>query len=352
MTILALLDLYKKEQQKEAGSDIFSEGWRMEEATDKPEKGRYYNVYHDWKVKGEKVTFVWVVDLKEKTVESFSEPAKALTAFDEKLLKSIGGGDTASTTPEPSPSSSSFVDPKDQKMDPIKLKPLKKEDQAIDILPPVPVEVTSDSPKDVQSISKKPNPDPLPPVPSDVDFSGGVNFELKGVVTSGGVKKALIVGGSAHNEVGTGADVGGGWKVSSITSDRVVIKKGSATQTLTLRGSAGYQPPQGGYAPPASSGGSGSHVDGGNYPRAGEYSGSGNYPKAGSANQGNYPKANISKPGGNKAAAPAKSSAGGPPVIPAAGGSGEAPPIPPAPSSKKPASNDTPDDKPTIIPLD
>lgn len=172
MTISALLDLYKKERQKQIGADVLSEGWRVEEASDKPEKGRYYNVYHDWKEKGEKVTFIWVVDLKEKNVESVSDPAKALIAFDETLLKSIGGGENSAVTgtPEPSPTSSSFVDPKNKPMDPIKLKPLKKEDEAIDILPPVPVEVTSESPKEVHSISKKPPLDPLPPTGSDVDF--------------------------------------------------------------------------------------------------------------------------------------------------------------------------------------
>lgn len=175
------------------------------------------------------------------------------------------------------------------------------------------------------------------------------------MVTSNGVKKALISGGASGNEVAVGSDVGGGWRVTSISTDRMVIKKGSATQTITLRGSSGYKAPQGGGYVPPPTGGSGSYSDSGNYPKAGEYTGSGSYPKAGTTNQGNYPKANVSKPAATKQSAPAqvKRNAGGPPVIPAAG-SGEAPPIPPAPAKKSaPASNNnTPDDKPTIIPLD
>ncbi|MCE1245760.1 MAG: hypothetical protein LWY06_03855 [Firmicutes bacterium] len=361
MVVAALLDLYKKKKQEETGSEVLAEGWRMEEAADKPERGRYYNVYHDWKVKGEKLTFIWIVDLKEKTVEPASDSVKDLIAFDETLLKSIGGGTETAGTPEPSPTSTtgSFVDPKGKPMDPIKLKPLKKEDQSIDILPPVPAEVTSESPKEVHSVSKKPQLDPIIPDQGNPEYSAEPAFELKGVVTSGGVKKALITGGSGNNEVSVGQDAGGGWKVSSISSDRVVVKKGSATQTITLRGSSGYKAPQsggGGYMPPPTSGGSGYSApgDSGNYPKAGEYTGSGNYPKAGSANNGNYPKANVSKPGAApKAVAAPKRTNGGPPVIPAAG-SGEAPPIPPAPSKKAaaPANNNTPDDKPTIIPLD
>ncbi len=368
MTVASRLEFYKNAKEKESKEKIIVGSWRVIPSAGKQEVGRYYDVFHDWKIKDAKVTYVWLVDLKNAEVTPSSDFAKELEDYDKVIYSSIPGRDTAATPPQLSPSPGD----KDKTDEKPALTPLGKSRGDVQIVPPE--NVGTDSPSDINSIPEEPE--------TGMDFSGTGSIQLRGFLSSGGTKKAIILDGSSYKEVQAGADLSGGWKVSNVGKETITISNGSSVKTLKV--STAVPPKSGGsstrYEPAYSSGYSGSgdykkanypkagEYTGGNYPRAGEYSGSGNYPKAGDMNvpsyptageatSGNYPQANPPSSGNTPRIQPGKPPAGGPPVIPAPG-SGDAPPIPPPPgksgskSTEIPMPNNAPKDEPTIIPLD
>lgn len=372
MTVASRLEFYRNAKEKELKEKISVGTWRVIPSAGKDEVGRFYDVFHDWRMKDVKVTYVWLVDLKNAEVTPSSEFAKELEDYDKVIYSSIPGRKMAEKPPQltPSPGGKDTADGRtDEKPD---LIPLGKSAGDVTIIPPE--NVGTDSAVDINSIPEEPE--------SGMDFSGTGSIQLRGFISSGGSKKAIILDGSSYKEVQSGASLSGGWKVSSVGKETITISNGSSLRTLKV--STSTPPKSGGsstpYAPASSTGYSGSgeskkanypragEYTGGNYPRAGEYSGNGNYPKAGDMNvpsyptageasSGSYPQANPPSSGNIPRIQPGKPPAGGPPVIPAPG-SGEAPPIPPPPgksgskTKEIPMPNNAPKDEPTIIPLD
>jgi len=356
MSIASRLEFYRKSLEKERGDRVVVERWRVESSIDKTEDGRYYDVFHDWSINNKKTTFTWLVDLKTKEVTPSSEFAKRLEEYDELLLKSIPLSESARKNPDKTPSPiPSGEEPE--------LKPLKPGEEGGDSLPPddssgrEPVRLTPLEPGGVSASD-----------PSTLSYSSDAGIELKGVISSGDSKRALILDNSVNREVSVGSTVND-WRVTAIGDDTITITKGGRTRVLKMKtsgtssGASAPPPVMTGPAPvtgelrstsPSFSGGkypkAGSYRGEGDYPRAGEYGGGG-YPKAGEYGGGDYPKAGEYAPPKHPKSSQGKSSVGsgeGPPEIPPPGG--EAPPIPPPPG--KDSGNEQPDDKPTIIPLD
>ncbi|MCD4782711.1 MAG: hypothetical protein K8T10_02655 [Candidatus Eremiobacteraeota bacterium] len=345
MSIASRLEFYRKSIEKERGDRVVIERWRVEPSINKPEDGRYYDVFHDWSINNKKTTFTWFVDLKDGKVEPSSDEAIRLENYDKLLLKSIPLSELSSVIMEESPL------PKPTGEEP-ELKPLKPGEKEGEVTPPD--ESTGREP--VRLTPLGPGGDSVPD-PSSLSYSDDAGFELKGVMLSGDSKKALILDNAVNREVSVGSTING-WRVTAIGDDAITISNGSSTRTIRMKMSGASSgtsvsapmttrpaPVTGGFrsAPPS--------FTGGKYPKAGRYRGKGDYPRAGEYGGGAYPKAGEYAPPGQPKSATGKSSAGpgeGPPAIPPPGG--EAPPIPPAPG--KESVQEQPDEKPTIIPLD
>jgi len=364
MSVASRLEFYRKTMQKKSREDIYVLDWRVEPSPGKEEKDRFYDVFHDWKVNGKKVTYVWLVDLKTKEVAPSSNYAKKLEEFDKAIYETIPGRDTAEATPTGSPTPKSSSKPGDEGL---KLRPLIKGDNAVNITPPTGEEL--ESAEDIQATPGAPDSSDLPAIP----VAGG-RFKLRGFMTMGGAKKAIILDGSSFKEAQAGTSLSDGWRVSRVGSETVTITNGAFTRTLkvTTGQTSQVEPiiprryPSGGYRASGSYPKAGEYR-GGNYPKAGEYS-QGDYPRAGESGGGSYPKAGEyggsgdypkaeppvgAQPGG---LTPGKPSISGPPVISEPGS--DAPPVPPAPGGGGKETGiphpgkDGPTDQPTIIPLD
>ena len=379
MSIEQRLRFYKTSREKELGKRILTGQWRVDPSPGKEEKGRYYDVFHDWTVKGKKVTFVWLVDLKEKKVIPSSDHSKKLDDFDKTVYDSIAtrnpGDDSSKTDKKDEAMEKGDKEGKDKKNDgKPELKPLNKKGTSdVNIIPPERIDTG--------------NSDDMQPIPADpeamgLDESTDSRIQLRGFVSKDGARKAIILDGSSYREVKAGESLSGGWKISSVGTETVTISNGYSVKSLKVtnrplrkpqRGSTTYRAKSGNYpAPGEYTGGdypAAGNYRGGSYPKAGQYSGKGNYPRAGELSGNSYPKAGESVEGDYPRAVPpntagrtprinpGKPPAGGPPVIPAPGGLGEGPPIPPPPgkkpgSSEIPMPNNAPKDEPTIIPLD
>lgn len=312
----SLLDFYKKKLETDNKSTVLVEGWRVQPVQGKDEKNRYYDVYCDWRVDGEKVTYIWTVDLKENKVEPVNEHAQKIEEYDEVIYKSIGF--TVTDTAD----EAAGTKPGDEKEGGISLQPLKAEDAEMDILPPA--DIRSESPDYVEPISRDPG---TPPIPIEPLFLGS-DIELKGVVVSGGRRRALIMDGSTSKDVEVGNSLSGGWEVSSISERAITIRKGDDTRTISLMETVStpaappfQQAPV--YRTPQQTQSQGSTTS---YPQAGQFQGDGNYPRAGTYSAPSLPDSH----GHDVMNMPSSPRRSGPPPIPEPL-SGDGPPIPPAP---------------------
>lgn len=265
MKMVALLDSYKAKKEKEGKVKIEPGNWSARSAEGKIEPSRYYEITFQWNEDGKPVIFAWEVDMKSDSIASMNQNAKDLDKFEGELWVALSKGPTpAKTTAPATPAASPEVTPKESpvasptvvamatppvktppfvKVTPtpgavktpggipkIPVKPIKKGTEGIDILPPE-TPVTKTKPGVKETVKAPPTvPPKIPSLEYDEDF-----YELTGVMSIGSSRTAMLQKSGKAFSGSVGTKLPGGWTIQSIATNSATLKKGADKRTIQLK---------------------------------------------------------------------------------------------------------------------
>ncbi len=293
LNVLARLSELRTKKERQAHIKIVEKDWKARDTKENGTENRYFEVTYKWEENGKPVVFMWRVDMEAHQITPLNEEAKSLDNFEETMTNVEAPTPSPSPKEEASPTPKPQASPKKEEVTPTpspkkEIKSLKGEKE-IDILPPK----TPEKEKVTEKAEKPSAPPPPPPV---IEYRAEF-YQLTGVMKTGAKYQAMLKKEGKVIYATTGTTLPDGWVVESVKSRSVTLRKGNQRRTLQLKEMEAPKPPQ--------------------------------YEK------NKYPKA---KPKGEKVE--------GPPPVPAPG---EAPPVPPAPNKTEKKS---PEEEPTVIPIE